>query len=86
VGQRLGLPNLFAVAVVGVAAKVGYAASVTNPVALAVAQPARRVPVFSGAAPRLAIFVVMLAIGIAFVLLYLTQNCPSSLTCPTPRA
>jgi len=73
VGQRLGLPNLFAVAVVGVAAKVGYAASVTNPVALAVAQPLAGVPVFSGAAPRLAIFVVMLAIGIAFVLLYLRK-------------
>jgi uncharacterized ion transporter superfamily protein YfcC len=71
VGQRLGLPNLFAVAVVGVAAKIGYAASVTNPVALAVAQPLAGVAVFSGLGERLAIFGVMLGLGIAYVLFYL---------------
>jgi uncharacterized ion transporter superfamily protein YfcC len=71
VGQRLGLPNLFSVAVVIVGARIGYAASVTNPVALAVAQPLAGVPVFSGLGQRLAIFVTMLILGVGYVLLYL---------------
>ena len=78
IGQRMGLPNLFSMAVVGVAAKIGYAASVTNPVALAAAQPLAGVPVFSGIPARLAIFVVFLALGIGFVLLYLRKVAPRS--------
>lgn len=74
IGQRLGLPNLFAVAVVGVAAKIGYVASVTNPVALAVAQPLAGVPVFSGALVRFALFAVMLTIGVAYVLIWLRRQ------------
>jgi uncharacterized ion transporter superfamily protein YfcC len=73
VGQRLGLPNLFSVAVVIVGARIGYAASVTNPVALAVAQPLAGVPVFSGLGPRLAIFLAMLVLGMGYVLLYLRR-------------
>jgi uncharacterized ion transporter superfamily protein YfcC len=73
VGQRLGLPNLFTVAVVVVGARIGYAASVTNPVALAVAQPLAGVPVFSGLGARLAVFTVMLALGMIYVLLYLRR-------------
>lgn len=73
VGQRLGLPNLFSVAVVIVGARIGYAASVTNPVALAVAQPLAGVPVFSGLGQRLAIFITMLILGVAYVLLYLRR-------------
>jgi uncharacterized ion transporter superfamily protein YfcC len=38
-GQRLKLPNLFAPTVIVVGAGAGYASSVTNPIALAVAQP-----------------------------------------------
>jgi len=73
VGQRLGLPNLFSVAVVIVGARIGYAASVTNPVALAVAQPLAGVPVFSGLGQRLAIFTTMLILGVGYVLLYLRR-------------
>lgn len=73
VGQRLGLPNLFSVAVVIVGARIGYAASVTNPVALAVAQPLAGVPVFSGLGQRLAIFLTMLILGMGYVLLYLRR-------------
>ena len=73
VGQRLGLPNLFSVAVVIVGARIGYAASVTNPVALAVAQPLAGVPVFSGLSQRLAIFITMLILGVGYVLLYLRR-------------
>lgn len=72
-GRRLGLPDLFAPAVVGVGAKIGYAASVSNPVALAVAQPLAGVPVFSGLDIRLAIFTVMMVIGVGYVLLYLRR-------------
>jgi uncharacterized ion transporter superfamily protein YfcC len=48
-------------------------ASVTNPVALAVAQPLAGVPVFSGLGPRLAIFLAMLVLGMGYVLLYLRR-------------
>ena len=44
--------DLFAVALVALAAKIGYIASVTNLLALAVAQPLVGVPLFSGAAAR----------------------------------
>jgi uncharacterized ion transporter superfamily protein YfcC len=81
VGDRLGLPKLFAPAVVGVAAKIGYAASVANPVALAAAQPLAGVPVFSGILPRLAIFAVMLVLGIGYVLMYL-RRVPRTLSEP----
>lgn len=67
--KRLGLSNLFAVALVAIAAKIGYIASVTNPLSLAVAQPIVGVPLFSGIALRLGVFVVFLALGIAYLLL-----------------
>lgn len=73
VTQRLQLPNLFAAAVALLSAGVGYAASVTNPIVLAVAQPLAMVPVFSGILPRLAIFLVMFAIGLTYMLLYLRR-------------
>ncbi|HWC00845.1 MAG TPA: hypothetical protein VG672_29265 [Bryobacteraceae bacterium] len=71
-GQRLRLPNLFAPIVIG-AGMIGYAASVTNPIALAVAQPLAGLPVFSGLLPRLAIFTAMLGMGVGYVLFYLRR-------------
>lgn len=70
-GQRLRLPNLFAMAVVVVASMIGWVASVTNPLALTVVQPLAGVPIFSGFLPRLGIFVVTLGAGLAYVLFYL---------------
>lgn len=78
VGQRLGLPAIFAPAVVGVSAKIGYAASVSNPVALAVAQHLAGVPVFSGMLPRFVILVVMLSMGVTYVLMFLRKLPKSS--------
>jgi uncharacterized ion transporter superfamily protein YfcC len=72
--RRLGLSNLFAVALVAIAAKVGYIASVTNPLSLAVAQPIVGVPLFSGLALRLGVFVVFLALGIAYLLWYVRRS------------
>ena len=66
--ERLKLSALFGLAVVAVAAKIGYLASVANPVALVIAQPIAGVPVFSGWWLRLAIWIVLLTIGIFAVL------------------
>ena len=76
--ERLGLDNLFATAVVTVAAKIGYMTSVTNPLALAVAQPLVGVPVFSGAGFRLVTFVLYLGLGIWWVLRYVRGRAPVS--------
>jgi uncharacterized ion transporter superfamily protein YfcC len=66
--ERVGLGPLFATALVAIAAKLGYLSSVTNPLAVGVAQPIVGVPVFSGLWLRLVIFVVYLGIGIAYLL------------------
>lgn len=66
--KRLGLDAMFGFAVVTVSAKIGYIASVTNPVILVVAQPIAGVPVFSGLGFRLGVWIVFMALGIAFVL------------------
>ncbi len=72
--KRLGLSNLFAVALVAIAAKIGYIASVTNPLALAVAQPLVGVPLFSGMGMRLAVFVVFLPLGILYLMHYVRRS------------
>jgi uncharacterized ion transporter superfamily protein YfcC len=65
---RLGRGTLFGFALVTVSSKIGYLASVTNPVILMIAQPIAGVPVFSGLAWRLALWLVFLALGIGMVL------------------
>jgi uncharacterized ion transporter superfamily protein YfcC len=71
---RIGLSNLVGLAIVTVAVKVGYLASVTNPVPLSIAQPLVGLPVFSGAGMRFAFFLVYLVVGIAFVLLMIRRE------------
>lgn len=66
--ERLRLNRLYAVAMLLVAAKIGYIASVSNPVVLPIAQGIVQVPIFSGFGMRLAVLAVFLAIGIAYVL------------------
>jgi uncharacterized ion transporter superfamily protein YfcC len=66
--ERMGRSRLFGFAMLTLAAKVGYLASVTNPVALLIAQPIVGAPAFSGAGFRLAIWAFFLAIAIAVVL------------------
>lgn len=65
--ERMGRSRLYGFAMLTLAAKVGYLASVTNPVALLISQHIVGVPVFSGAGFRFAIWVVMLAIAIVIV-------------------
>lgn len=66
--ERLGRGPIFGFAILTVAAKIGYLCSVTNPVALLIAQPIVGLPVFSGLGFRLAIWLVFLTIGIGWVL------------------
>jgi uncharacterized ion transporter superfamily protein YfcC len=66
--EKLRLGPLFAVALVAIPAKLGYLASVTNPLPLVIAQPIVGVPVFSGAAFRLVLWIVFLALGITYLL------------------
>jgi uncharacterized ion transporter superfamily protein YfcC len=66
--NRLGRSALFGLAIVAVAAKIGYLASVANPVALVIAQPIVGLPVFSGWQLRIAIWLVSLTLGVLYVL------------------
>jgi uncharacterized ion transporter superfamily protein YfcC len=66
--ERMGYDALFGTAMVTIAAKIGYLTSVTNPLALAVAQPLVGVPVFSGALFRAVTFIVFLPLGIWYLL------------------
>ena len=66
--DRLGRSPMFGFALLTLAAKIGYLASVTSPVALLIAQPIVGVPVFSGLGLRFAVWVSFLAIVIAWVL------------------
>ncbi|MGY4675749.1 hypothetical protein ACWIVU_09425 [Ursidibacter arcticus] len=59
---------MLGLAIVAIAVKVGYLASITNPYALSIAQPLLGLPVFSGISLRVLTYFVMMAIGIAFVL------------------
>lgn len=72
--KRLGLSNLFAVGLVAIAGKVGYIASVTNPLSLAVAQPLVGLPLLSGIGLRIAVFVVFLAVGILYLLYHVKKG------------
>lgn len=65
---RIGLPPIVGFAIVTIAVKVGYLASVTNPIPLTIAQPLVGVPVFSGAGLRLGFYAVFLLAAIAFML------------------
>lgn len=66
--NRLGMSNLIGLAIVCISVKIGYLASITNPVALSVAQPMVGLPIFSGMGMRVATYAVYLVVGIAFVL------------------
>ena len=72
--NRLGLSNLVGLAIVTVAVKAGYIASISNPVPLTIAQPLVGLQIFSGAGVRFAFYIVFLLVGIAFVLIRIRQE------------
>lgn len=66
--SRLGYSPVLGLAIVTIAVKVGYLASITNPYALSIAQPLLGLPVFSGLSLRVLTYFVMMTLGILFVL------------------
>jgi uncharacterized ion transporter superfamily protein YfcC len=72
--EKLRLGPLFAVALIAIPAKIGYLASVTNPLPLVIAQPIVGVPVFSGLPFRLALWVVFLGLGMGYLLMLLARS------------
>ena len=75
--SRLGRSPLFELAIVAVAAKIGYLSSVANPVALVIAQPIVGVPVFSGSLLRLLLWIAVLTTGIGAVSCWLDAKGPA---------
>jgi uncharacterized ion transporter superfamily protein YfcC len=71
---RLGQPRIIGFAIVAVSVKIGYLASVTNPLPLTIAQPLVGLQIFSGAEVRLVFYLVFLAIGMVFMLLMLKKH------------
>ena len=72
--EKLRLGPLFAVALIAIPAKIGYLASVTNPLPLVIAQPIVGVPVFSGLGFRLVLWLVFLALGMGYLLVLLARS------------
>lgn len=72
--ERLRIQPLHAVGMLLIAAKIGYVASVSNPVVLPIAQGIVQQPIFSGFAMRLSVLVVFLAFGIAFLLMRVRRD------------
>ncbi len=66
--ERLGLPRIIGLAIITVAVKIGYIASVTSPISLTIAQPLVGLQIFSGANIRFGFYIVFLIVGIAFLL------------------
>lgn len=66
--NRLGYSPILGLAIVTIAVKVGYLASITNPYALSVAQPLLHLQIFSGLSLRVLTYLVMMTLGISFVL------------------
>lgn len=70
VARRLGYDRIYALAVVYLAAAVGFAASTTNPFTVNVAQGIAGIPLSSGLGLRLVFFVCSLAVATTYVLRY----------------
>lgn len=66
--NRLGMPNLIGLAIVAIAVKTGYLASVTNPYALSIAQPLVGVQIFSGLGMRVLAWILFTGVGTLYVL------------------
>lgn len=72
--HRMGLPTIIGLAIVVISVKIGFLSSISNPVALGIAQPIVGLPVFSGMDMRAATFVVFMLVGTAFVLMCIRRT------------
>ena len=70
VSKRLGYDRIFAMAMVFVAAEVGFAASTTNPFTVNVAQGIAEIPLSSGLTLRIIFFFCALTVAVTYVLRY----------------
>jgi uncharacterized ion transporter superfamily protein YfcC len=70
VAHRLGLDRIYGLALVIVAADVGFAASTTNPFTICVAQGIAELPLYSGMPLRLVFFATALTVAIVYTLRY----------------
>ncbi|MFH2051577.1 MAG: AbgT family transporter [bacterium] len=70
VSKRLGYDRIYAMALVYVAAAVGFAASTTNPFTVNVAQGIAEIPLSSGLTLRIAFFFCALFVALVYVLRY----------------
>jgi uncharacterized ion transporter superfamily protein YfcC len=77
---RLGQPRIIGFALVTVSVKIGYLASVTNPLPLTIAQPLVGLQIFSGAEIRFLFYLVFLAIGIIFMLKMVSRHAGEAVT------
>lgn len=73
-GERLKIPPILSLAMLAFGAKLGYVASVSNPIVLPVAQGIASVPLFSGAMVRLAVFVIAIVLAVAYFLYQLKRT------------
>lgn len=86
-GKRLKLSPILCLAILSFGAKLGYVASVSNPIVLPVAQSIAGVPLFSGTLIRFYIFITLILISIGYFLFKLSQSNHDSLAqtpIPTP--
>jgi len=70
VAKRLGYDRIYAMALVFVAAEVGFAASTTNPFTVNVAQGIAEIPLSSGLTLRIIFFFCALAVAVTYLLRY----------------
>lgn len=77
---RLGQPKIIGFALVTVSVKIGYLASVTNPLPLTIAQPLVGLQIFSGAEVRFLFYLVFLVIGILFMLKMVSRHTSKGVT------
>jgi uncharacterized ion transporter superfamily protein YfcC len=72
--NRLGLPNIVGLAIVALAVKTGYMGSISNPIALSVAQPLVGLPVFSGLSMRIVAYFIFVTLAVGYILFYIRRS------------
>ena len=73
-GERLKLSPILSLAMLAFGAKLGYVASVSNPIVLPVAQGIAGVPLFSGAMVRFVVFVIAVLTAIGYFIYSLRRT------------
>ncbi|MDE1166160.1 MAG: Na+/H+ antiporter NhaC family protein [Pseudomonas sp.] len=72
--NRLGLPSIVGLAIVALSVKTGYMGSISNPIALSVAQPLVGLPVFSGLSMRVVAYFTFVPLAAAYILYYIRRS------------